>query len=120
MKKILISAVMLFAAIAAHSQNQPKGYTRDGKTFTQTKGARSSSSSDMATAYTWKDGKGNEYPLFLHTYTKGEKAGRTTCYVLKTSAKTGKEYKYYVPNGEAIAAEILGETNSNNINSKSI
>ena len=55
-------------------------------------------------------------PIFLHTYAKGEKAGRTTCYVFKTSAKTGKEYKYYIPDGEAIAAEILGQ----NKNAKSI
>ena len=110
MKKIILTAVVLFAAFTAYSQNQTKGYTRDGKTFTQTKGARAGSSQDVATAYTWKDSKGNEYPLFLHTYTKGEKAGRTTCYVVKTSAKTGKEYKYYIPNGEEIAREILGET----------
>jgi len=27
-----------------------------------------------------------------------------------TGRKTGKEYKYYIPNGEEIAREILGET----------
>lgn len=119
MKKVIITIAVLIASMSlgmAQDKNAAKGYTRDGKTFTQQKGARSSS--DRPTAYTWKDSKGNEYPIVLHTYTKGEKAGRTTCYVVKTSAKTGKEYKYYLPQGEAIAAEILG--GSENVNSKSI
>jgi len=112
MKRTIISAFLLFAAIAGYSQNQTagKGYTRDGKTFTQQKGSRSGSSQDVATTYTWKDSKGNEYPLFLHTYVKGEKAGRTTAYVVRTSSKTGKEYKYYLPDGERIAMEIMNET----------
>lgn len=114
MKKVIITIAVFAAAVmgaAAQNQNAAKGYTRDGKTFTQQKGARSSSSSDRPTAYTWKDSKGNEYPIVLHTYTKGEKAGRTTCYVVRTSAKTGKEYKYYLPDGEAIAREIMRENN---------
>ena len=116
MKRIIITAFVLFAGIAAYSQNQTpqggnKSYTREGDTFQQVKGRRSSSasSSDQVTAYKWQDSKGNEYPIVLHTYTRGEKAGRTTCYVVRTSAKTGKEYKYYLPDGEAIAAEILKE-----------
>lgn len=114
MKRIIITFAILIASMSlgmAQDKTATMGYTKDGKTFTQQKGVRSSSSSDKATAYTWKDSKGNEYPIVLHTYTKGEKAGRTTCYVVKTSAKTGKEYKYYIPNGEAIAQEIMQENN---------
>ena len=121
MKKIIVSVALLVATMSlgmAQDKNAAKGYTKDGKTFTQQKASRGSSSGDRATTYTWKDSKGNEYPIVLHTYTRGEKAGRTTCYVVRTSAKTGKEYKYYIPDGEAIAAEILG--GSENVNSKSI
>ena len=121
MKRIIITIATFVASVAlANAQgpeNAPQGgnYTRQGDTFVQ--GARrgsSRSSDDQPTAYTWRDTKGNEYPIFLHTYTKGEKAGRTTCYVVKTSAKTGKEYKYYIPDGEAIAREILGQSRSAN------
>lgn len=122
MKKVIITFAILIASMSLASA-QDHNFTKDGKTFTQ--GARkgaSRASSDVATAYTWKDSKGNTYPIFLHTYTKGEKAGKTTCYVIKTSAKTGKEYKYYIPEGEAIASQILAETPgaSKNVNSKSI
>lgn len=109
MKKYFFAiAIAIICTISANAQNtNGKTYEKNGKTFVQTKGAKASK--DEATAYTWKDTKGNEFPIFLHTYTKGEKAGRTTCYVVRKSAKTGKEYKYYIPNGEEIAKEILNE-----------
>lgn len=111
MKKTLISLLFLATAIYAGAQEKvpAKTYERQGKTFTQTAKTRTSAQ-DTATAYTWKDSKGNTYPIFLHTYTRGEKKGRTTAYVIRTSAKTGKEYKYYLPDGYNIAREILNET----------
>lgn len=118
MKRIIITFAILIAS-AGLMRAQDHNFTQDGKTFVQ--GARKGSSrasKDQATSYTWRDSKGVEYPIFLHTYERGEKAGRTTCYVVKTSAKTGKEYKYYLPDGEAIASKIMGE--SRNTNAKSI
>ena len=110
MKRIIITFAILIAS-AGLMKAQDHNFTQEGKTFVQ--GARKASSrasKDQATSYTWRDSKGVEYPIFLHTYERGEKAGRTTCYVLKTSAKTGKEYKYYIPDGEAIASEIMGSS----------
>ena len=116
MKRIIITFAILIAS-AGLMKAQDHNFTQDGKTFVQ--GARKGSSrasKDQATSYTWRDSKGVEYPIFLHTYERGEKAGRTTCYVLKTSAKTGKEYKYYIPEGEAIASKILGATSTSKSN----
>jgi len=114
MKRIIITiAIIVSAMSAASAQDRTAGasFTKDGKTFVQQKSARASRpSDDRATAYTWKDSKGNEYPIYLHTYTRGENAGKTTCYVLRTSKKTGKEYKYYLPDGIAIAEQILKES----------
>jgi len=112
MKKFISTIVVILSTITIATAQERHGEVsfkvkEDGRTFVQQKGARSSSSSDRETPYKWEDTKGNTYPIFLHTYTKGEKAGRTTCYVVKTSAKTGKEYKYYIPDGEAIAQDIL-------------
>ena len=94
MKKTLLTLAVLALAIGARAQDktQQKPFVRDGKTFVQAKAQ--ASGNDTPTAFVWRDSKGNEYPIVLHTYTKGEKAGRTTCYVIRTSAKTGKEYKY--------------------------
>ena len=110
MKKVIITLAIVIASMCL-ANAQDNNFTQDGKTFVQ--GARKGSSrasKDQPTAYTWRDSKGVEYPIYLHTYERGEKAGRTTCYVFKTSAKTGKEYKYYLPEGEAIASEILGSS----------
>lgn len=111
MKKTLTTLFLLALTLCASAQEKTpaKAYNKQGKTFVQTS-ARRTNTDDTPTAYVWKDTKGNEYPIILHTYRKGEKAGRTTAYVVRTSAKTGKEYKYYLPNGEDIAREILNET----------
>lgn len=116
MKKVIITIAVLIASTAL-AKAQDHNYTKEGSTFIQgSRRGSSSSSDDQATPYTWRDSKGNEYPIFLHTYARGEKAGRTTAYVIKTSAKTGKQYKYYLPEGEAIASQIIGETVDDNIN----
>lgn len=70
------------------------------------------SSDDILTTYKWRDNKGVEYPIFIHLFTKGEKQGHYTCYVIRKSSKTEKEYKYFIPNGETIANAILSEMNS--------
>lgn len=103
-KTFAIIVTLVLSVVCSYGQN----YKREGDTFVQQKGVRSSASSnDQVTTFKWEDSKGNTYPIVLHTYTKGEKAGKTTCYVVKVSAKTGKEYKYYLPDGESIAEEIL-------------
>lgn len=114
MKKfILLATMLLVGAFVAGAQTTKVSdkVAREGNTFIQqtTRGASAVSSNDQETSYTWRDSKGNEYPIILHTYTKGEKAGKETCYVWKVSAKTGKKYKYYIPNGEAIAEQIIKE-----------
>lgn len=110
MKKTLTTLFLLALTLCASAQEKAteKTYKRDGKAFVQTATAQASTN-DTPTAYVWRDKQGNEYPIILHTYRKGEKAGRTTAYVIRTSKKTGKEYKYYLPDGERIATEILNE-----------
>ena len=110
MKKTLLTLAFLALALSVQGQEKAteKTYKRDGKAFVQTSTAQASTN-DTPTAYVWRDKQGNEYPIFLHRYVKGEKAGRTTAYVVRTSKKSGKEYKYYLPNGEDIAREILNE-----------
>ena len=109
MKKTLICFALLAVAVSAWAEDN-KTYTKEGKTFVATpKDSAEPFKGDTPTTYTWRDTKGNEYPIILHTYTKGEKAGRVTAYVIRTSAKSGQDYKYYLPNGEQIAEEILNE-----------
>ena len=110
MKKTILSLVFLAMALSAVAQEKPQqnGWKREGKTFVQSD--TELMKGDTITAYTWRDKDGNEYPIILHTYTKGEKAGRTTAYVWRVSKKSGKQYRYYLPDGEKIATEIKNET----------
>ena len=73
------------------------GVVRDGDTFKVT---TTSVNQNTKTKFTWEDKEGNKYPIYI---TK-----KGTCYVLKTSKKTGKEYKYYLPQNiqETIKKEL--------------
>ena len=82
---------------------------REGKTFIAESSRGASDSNDVQTTYKWKDNKGQEYFIVLHKYTKGDKKDQWGAYVIRKSAKTGKEYKYYFPKNDEVAREIQKE-----------
>lgn len=112
MKHILFGVFIALAILInfkeAKASNPP--VNREGKTFVQTSSRGGSANSDIPTEYKWKDKSGNEYSIYLHQYTKGEKQGHWGAYVIKKSAKSGKEYKYFFPNNAEIAKQIQEET----------
>jgi len=110
MKKFVLLAVMfLVGAFAAGAQTTTVSDRTSvtGTTYVSNT-QRAASSSDIKTEYTWSNTKEEtQYPIYLHKYVKGEKVGQWTAYVFRVSKKTGKEYKYYLPDGEAIAKDII-------------
>lgn len=87
MKKIIIAAIMLFSLNVGV---QAQSVVKSGNTFTQVsnKGGKSEDK-ETKTQYTFKDSKGNVYPVYLSASGKA--------FVKRVSQKTGKEYKQYVP-----------------------
>lgn len=81
MKKLILCILLALFCITVDAQVK-----REGDTF---KVEQTAKASDAQTKYTWEDKEGNKYPIFI---TK-----KGACYVLRTSKKTGKEYKYYLP-----------------------
>ena len=81
MKKLILCILLALFCITANAEVK-----REGDTF---KVEQSAKASDTQTKYTWEDKQGNKYPIFI---TK-----KGACYVIRTSKKTGKEYKYYLP-----------------------
>lgn len=81
MKKLILCILLALFCITVDAQVK-----REGDTF---KVEQTAKTSDTQTKYTWEDKKGNKYPIYI---TK-----KGACYVLRTSKKTGKEYKYYLP-----------------------
>lgn len=88
MKKIIIAAIMLFSLLLGV---QAQSVVKSGNTFTQVsnnKGGKSGGK-ETKTQYTFKDSKGNIYPVYLSASGKA--------FIKKVSKKTGKEYKQYMP-----------------------
>lgn len=82
MKKFVICLILAIFCLVSNAE-----VTRQGDTFKVEK--TTSTSNDAQTKYTWEDKEGNKYPIYI---TK-----KGACYILRTSKKTGKEYKYYLP-----------------------
>ena len=92
MKKLLIMLVLLCVGLISNAQN----YTREGNTFVSTKSVKAE---PVKTKFTWKDSKGNEYPVYI--------SSKGSCFVIRISSKTGKEYKNYL--GPKISQQICKE-----------
>lgn len=103
---LTILSIFLLSISSSYAQN-PTNYDASTKTFTSVKATKASN--DVPTEYKWQDSKGVEYTIYLHKYTRGENIGKWTCFVFRTSKNTGKEYKYYIPNGMDIAEQIKDE-----------
>lgn len=106
MKKLIILVTFIISAIASNNlfaQNATISSTgevqRSGNTFIAS--SKSSKGNAQQTQYTWKDSKDVEYPIYI--------SASGSCYVIKTSKKTGKEYKSYLP--KEVSAEICKELN---------
>lgn len=92
MKKFILCILLALFCITVNAEVK-----REGDTFKVEQSSRTSQ--DEKTKYTWEDKEGNKYPIYI---TK-----RGACYILRTSKKTGKQYKYYLPKN--IQAQIKGE-----------
>lgn len=82
MKYIITLLIALSMSVASYAD-----IVRDGDTFKVEK--TTSVNQDTQTKYTWEDKESNKYPIYI---TK-----KGACYVIRTSKKTGKEYKQYLP-----------------------
>lgn len=92
MKKFILCLLLALFCITVNAEVK-----REGDTFKVEQSSRTSQGEK--TKYTWEDKEGNKYPIYI---TK-----RGACYILKTSKKTGKQYKYYLPKN--IQAQIKQE-----------
>lgn len=92
MKKIILCILLALFCITISAEVK-----REGNTF---KVEQTTKESDTKTQYTWVDKDGNVYPVFI---TK-----KGACYIFRTSKKTGKEYKQYLPKNiqETIKQEL--------------
>ena len=96
MKRLSALAVALLVGVTAcYAQT----YVRNGKEFSTTI-TKTGDSQGKKTGYTWKDSKCKVYDIYV--------SSRGSCYIIRTSAKTGKQYKSYLPKevSKQIAREL--------------
>lgn len=88
--------LVLAMGLAANAQT----YTRSGNTFISSTGERVKAE-PVKTKFTWKDSKGNEYPIYI--------SSKGSCFVIKGKDKNGKDKKTYL--GPEISQQICKELN---------
>ena len=91
---VLILSIICVGMIA--NADDGKKYVVEGNTYISSTGRASES---LKTSYTWKDNKGNIYPIYM--------SSSGSCYIIKTSSKTGKQYKNYL--GPDISKDICNK-----------
>ena len=92
MKRIVLAALfVLMASVTCLGQST---YVKSSNgDFVATRTIRKSAeNSYKPTGKYYVDRDSVRYEIYLHTTTKGKNAGRTYCYINKTSKKSGKPY----------------------------
>lgn len=96
MKKVFIAAMMLLALSVNNISTYAQSVKREGTTFVVS--SSRSKAEPTKTKFTWKVGD-VDYPIYI--------SSTGSCYIIKTSKKTGKDYKQYLP--KEVCAEISKE-----------
>ena len=91
-------AIILFIICISMIANADNKYKCVNNTYSST-GRVNNSSAPISTGFTWSDSKRNKYPIYI--------SNSGSCYVIKTSKKTGKEYKNYL--GPEISQDICSK-----------
>lgn len=95
MKKLLFIACMLFAGFGnINAQTTWKGNTIVATSTTTSKGSKAEK-----TPFTFQAKDGKTYPIYI--------SAKGSCYIVRISGKTGKEYKQYL--GKEVSTEICGK-----------
>lgn len=84
MKKIVLIILLILSVGNISAQNKRVEYSLEGNTLK----VITKKSEVTLTPYIWTDREGKTYPIY-----KTDKS----CFIIKKSKKTGKEYRYYLP-----------------------
>lgn len=95
MKKFILFIIMIVCTVSIACADNDKSFNKDGNVYSSVSKSKSSST-PVNTGFTWQDSNGVSYPIYI--------SDSGSCYVIKTSKKTGKEYKNYL--GPEISQDI--------------
>ena len=81
---IIAFALYFFVQATASAQS----FKVEGKNYSSISSNNRTKTEPEKTDFIWTDKKGNEYPIYISV--------NGSCFVIKTSTKTGKEYRNYL------------------------
>lgn len=81
--------VAIMISLLSFSIASSKAVLRDGNTFVSQKSSTKKTQEVQKTEFFWEDKEGNKYSIY--------RTESGACYIIKTSKKTGKEYRQYLP-----------------------
>ena len=81
---IITFALYFFVQATVDAQS----FKVEGKTYSSVSSNNRTKAEPEKTDFIWTNRKGNEYPIYI--------SSTGSCFVIKTSAKTGKEYRNYL------------------------
>lgn len=84
MKKLFLIVCLALLGSVVYAQE----VVRNGNTFTQTS-KKKAKEAFMTTPYTYVASDGTKYPIYI--------SGNGKYFIIRKSAKTGKEYRQYLP-----------------------
>ena len=83
---LVLLLVTVCCALVANADGN-KSFKCENNTYSST-GRVKSNTEAINTGFNWTDNKGNVYPIYI--------SASGSCYIIKVSTKTNKEYKQYL------------------------
>lgn len=83
----IFALILMIICVGIVANADDKSYKCEGSTYSST-GRVAGNTVPASTPYFWSDSKGNKYPIYI--------SNSGSCYIIKKSNKTGKEYKQYL------------------------
>lgn len=88
-RRLLVLLLVTICVGLVANADDNKTFVKNGTTYTNSStGRQKANSTPVATGCTWVDSKGVQYPVYI------SESG--SCYIIKVSKKTNKEYKQYL------------------------
>ena len=86
-RRLLVLLLITICCSFVANADGDKSFKCENNTYSST-GRVKSNTEPVATGFNWIDSKGNSYPIYM--------SASGSCYILKVSKKTNKEYKQYL------------------------
>ena len=87
-RRLLVLLLIVIGCSMIANADDNKSYKCEGNTYISSTGRVKASTELVPTGFNWTDSKGVNYPIYI--------SNSGSCFIIKTSAKTNKEYRCYL------------------------